>query len=421
MKEIKSKSSVDAAVVIPGSKSVTHRALITAGLAQGESLLKEFLACEDTLYTASALRELGIQISIKGTNATVSGLGGDFASTPAKKEIYVGNSGTSYRLLLSIVALARGEYTLTGTPRMHTRPVGDLVKALNSLGVEASYTQQEGFPPVSINAKGITGGLVKIPGEQSSQFVSSLLLAGPYAESDIEIEVTGNLVSRPYIDVTLDVMKSFGIPVRRDGYRHFRIKAGERYCPAQVKIDGDVSSASYFWGAAAVTGGTVVTENIHPHTTRQGDIALLDIMEEMGCRIERETERVIVHGGRLSGIDVDMGSVPDMVPTLAALALFAEGRTTIRNVPHLRHKESDRLGDTALELRRLGSRVEERDDGLVIHGGASLSGATTDPHDDHRLAMSLAIVGLKVPGIKIIDEDCVEKSFPSFWELWDSL
>jgi 3-phosphoshikimate 1-carboxyvinyltransferase len=421
MKEIRPKSSIDAAVVIPGSKSVTHRALITAGLAQGESLLKEFLTCEDTLYTANALRELGVQISIEGANATVSGLGGEFSDAPAKKEIYVGNSGTSYRLLLSIVALARGEYTLTGTPRMHTRPVGDLVKALNSLGVEASCIERDDFPPVSVNAKGIPGGSVKIPGGQSSQFVSSLLLAGPYAGSDVEIEVTGRLVSRPYVDVTLDVMKSFGIPVSRDGYRCFRIKAGQRYYPSLFKIDGDVSSASYFWGAAAVTGGTVVTENIHPHNTRQGDIALLDIMEKMGCRIERETDRVIVHGGALSGIDVDMGSVPDMVPTLAAIALFAEGKTTIRNVPHLRHKESDRLGDTALELRRLGSRIEERDDGLVIHGGGDLSGATTDPHDDHRLAMSLAIVGLRVPGIKIKDENCVEKSFPRFWELWESL
>jgi 3-phosphoshikimate 1-carboxyvinyltransferase len=304
---------------------------------------------------------------------------------------------------------------------MHTRPVGDLVKALNRLGVEASCIEQDDFPPVSINAKGIPGGRVKIPGGQSSQFVSSLLLSGPYAESDIEIEVTGNLVSRPYVDVTLDVMQSFGIQVNRDGYRYFRVGAGQRYCPSQFKIDGDVSSASYFWGAAAVTGGTVVTENIHPHTTRQGDIALLDIMEEMGCRIERETDRVIVHGGLLSGIEVDMGAIPDMVPTLAAIALFAEGKTTIRNVPHLRHKESDRLGDTVLELRRLGGRVEERGDGLVIHGGESLTGATTDPHNDHRLAMSLAMVGLRVPGIKIKNENCVEKSFPRFWELWDSL
>ncbi len=421
MKEIRSKPSIDAAVGIPGSKSVTHRALITASLAQGKSLLKEFLTCEDTLYTTSALRELGVQISIEGENTTVIGLGGDFSAAPGKKEIYVGNSGTSYRLLLSIVALARGEYILTGTPRMHTRPVGDLVKALNRLGVEASCIEQDNFPPVSINARGIPGGHVKIPGGQSSQFVSSLLLSGPYAESDIEIEVTGNLVSRPYVDVTLDVMQSFGISVSRDGYRYFRVTAGQRYCPCQFKIDGDVSSASYFWGAAAVTGGTVVTENIHPHTTRQGDIALLDIMEEMGCRIERETDRVVVHGGLLSGIEVDMGAIPDMVPTLAAIALFAEGKTTIRNVPHLRHKESDRIGDTALELRRLGSRVEERDDGLVIHGGESLSGATTDPHNDHRLAMSLAVVGLRVPGIRIKNENCVEKSFPGFWELWDSL
>ncbi|MBW1887155.1 MAG: 3-phosphoshikimate 1-carboxyvinyltransferase, partial [Deltaproteobacteria bacterium] len=191
--------------------------------------------------------------------------------------------------------------------------------------------------------------------------------------------------------------------------------------PCRFRVDGDVSAASYFWGAAAVTGGTVITENIHPYATRQGDIALLDILEEMGCHIERKTDRVVVHGGALSGIEADMGAMPDMVPTLAAIALFAEGKTTIRNVSHLRHKESDRLGDTALEWSRLGGRVEESDDGIIIHGGERLSGTVIDPHSDHRLAMSIAIVGLRVPGITIKDEKCVDKSFPTFWRLWDSL
>ena len=421
MKEVKPRSQINASVRIPGSKSVTHRALIAAGLAKGDSLLEEFLACEDTLHTVSALRALGVEISIEGQDVKVSGTGGNFSIPTGRKEIFMGNSGTSYRLLLSTVALARGEYTLTGTQRMHERPIGDLVGALNTLGVEASCIERQGFPPVSVKARGIPGGKVDIPGDKSSQFLSSLLLAGPYTEKGVEIEVTGRLVSRPYVDVTLDIMGVFGIPVNRDGYSYFKIPGTRRYRSCRFKIEGDVSTASYFWAAAAVTKGAITTENIHPITTRQGDIAFLDILEKMGCKVERETDRVVVHGGALSGIEVDMGAMPDMVPTLAAIALFAEGKTTIRNVSHLRHKESDRLHAVALEWSRLGGRAEELADGIIIYGGEGLSGAVVEPHNDHRLAMSLAVVGLKVPGIRIRDEACVNKSFPSFWSHWDSL
>ncbi len=421
MKEIQTRSSIDATVSIPGSKSITHRALIAASLARGESVLEAFLACEDTLHTVNALRELSVEITINGEHTRVQGTGGDFPSSAGRKEIFLGNSGTSYRLLLSTVALARGEYILTGTPRMHARPIGDLVGALNKLGVEASCTEKGGFPPVSVKAKGIRGGKVKIAGDKSSQYVSSLLLAGPYAEKDVEIEVTGRLVSRPYVDVTLEVMNMFGIPVNRDGYRYFKVSGGQRYGPCELKIDGDVSAASYFWAAAAVTGGTIRTENIHPHTTKQGDIDLLDIMEQMGCRIEKRAESVVVRGRALSGIEVDMGAMPDMVPTLAAIALFAKGRTTIRNVPHLRLKESNRLRAIATEWRRLGGRIKELADGLIIHGGSPLSGTVVDSHEDHRIAMSLAAVGLRIPGIRIRGESCVNKSFPRFWELWYGL
>lgn len=421
MIEIKPRSDIDAKVRITGSKSVTHRALITASLAEGESLLEDFLCCEDTLYTVSGLKDMGAGISVEGDRVIVSGTGGDLIPPTERKEIFLGNSGTSYRLLLSIAALGQGEYLLTGSPRMLKRPIGDLARALNQLGVATSYVEKDGYPPVSIKAEGIRGGRVEIPGDISSQYLSSLLLSGPYARKDVEIEVIGSLVSRPYIDLTLDVMESFGIRVDRDGYRCFRVQAGKKYSPSRFSIDGDVSAASYFWGAAAVTGGRIITENIHPHTTRQGDIGLLDIMEEMGCQIRREADRVIVQGGDLSGVEVDMGAMPDMVPTLAAIALFAEGMTVIRNVSHLRHKESDRLGDTALEWSKLGGRIEELEDGLVIHGKGELTGAEIDPHSDHRLAMSMAMVGLRVPGVRIMDENCVDKSFPTFWNLWDSL
>jgi len=421
MKEIKPSGQVMATVAIPGSKSVTHRALIAAGLAEGNSSLHEFLRCEDTLYTADALRELGVGLSPAGETVAVEGTGGMFTRAPERKKIFLGNSGTSFRLLLGVFALAQGEFLLTGTPRMHERPVGDLVAALNRLGVNAACADREGFPPVTLRAAGIHGGKVEMPGSRSSQFISSLLLAGPLAEKGIEIEVTGSLVSRPYVDLTIEVMDRFGVSLTREGYRRFVVPGAQQYQARELTIEGDVSSASYFWAAAAVTGGTVTTTNVYPHTTRQGDIAFLSLLEHMGCRIEREADRVVVRGGRLRGVEVDMGSMPDMVPTLAAVAAFAEGATLIRNVVHLRHKESDRLRTVALEWRRLGVRVDEMADGLVVNGGGRLSGAVVDPHDDHRLAMALAILGLRTPGIKIKDEQCVSKSFPDFWRLWDGL
>lgn len=421
MKAIRPKSRLNTTVRIPGSKSITHRAIIAAVLANGESLLQDFLVCEDTLYTANTLQELGANLSYEEKSIRVTGTGGKFCPALNSKRLYLGNSGTSFRLLLSVVALGRGEFVLTGAQRMLTRPIGPLVTALKQLGVEVSCVENNDCPPVLIKADGIRGGVVTIPGDKSSQFVSSLLLSAPYAENDIEIRIAGELVSRPYVDVSIDVMKLFGVKVDREGYRYFRIPSGQAYQAREFTIQGDASSASYFWAAAAVTGGTVATENIHPYATRQGDIGFLETLERMGCFIEKKPDRVVVHGGTLSGIDVEMSDMPDMVPTLAVIGLFARGKTTIRNVSHLRYKESDRLRALALELNRLGGRVEETGDGLIIHGGRPLSGTLSDPHYDHRLAMSLAVVGLRVPGIRIKEEGCVNKSFSRFWELWDKL
>jgi len=408
-----------ATVMIPGSKSITHRAIIAAALAEGPSVLHHFLECEDTRYTLNAIQALGVKISVEGNRLKVAGRGGNFDPGTTRKEICLGNSGTSFRLLLSVVALCSGEFLMTGTKRMCARPVGSLVSALNTLGVAASYVEQEGLPPVSITATGICGGRVLMEGHQSSQFVSSLLLSGPYAERDIEIHVKGELVSKPYVDITCDVMAQFGVRVERDNYHRFMIPSGQTYRAGEFAIQGDASSAAYFWAAAAVTGGTITTENIHPYATQQGDIRFLEVLEKMGCRIEKKSDRVMVHGRRLSGIEADMGAMPDMVPTLAAIALFAEGKTVIRNVSHLRFKESDRLHAIALEWNRLGGRVEELPEGLIIHGGGPLSGREVNPHDDHRLAMSLAVIGLRVPGMIIKNKTCVNKSFPGFWELWD--
>jgi len=421
MKEIKPISDLNATSKIPGSKSITHRAIIAASLARGESLLKNFLECEDTVYTAGTLKELGVGISFEEETLTVAGTGGLFQPVSDRKDLYLGNSGTSFRLLLSVVALGHGEFLMTGTPRMLERPVGALVTALNQLDVKASCIERNSCPPVLIKADGIRGGKAQIAGNQSSQYLSSLLLSGPYAEKGIEIEVTGELVSSPYVDITVDVMEQFGVQVERQEYNYFKIPSGQGYDACEFVVQGDASSASYFWSAAAVTGGTVITENIYPFKTRQGDIRFLEILERMGCRVEKNTDRVVVHGGELSGIEADMSSMPDMVPSLAAVALFSSGRTHIRNVHHLRIKESDRLHSIAHEWNKLGAGVEETEDGLIIHGGGIFSGAVLDPHDDHRIAMSLAVIGLKVPGVKIQNEGCVNKSFPHFWESWDQL
>lgn len=421
MKEIIPRTDINTVVNIPGSKSLSHRALITAGLARGESKLESFLTCEDTLLTLNALKDMGVEISTVGDDVLIKGNGGSFALSTEKKDIYLGNSGTSFRLLLSVAALGRGEFIFRGAPRMNSRPIKALVDAMCRLGVQTTCIEQNGYPPVHINAMGIKGGKVEISGDISSQYISSLLLSGPYAEKDVTIEVIGKLISRPYLDLTMDVMDDFGVQVEHDDYKYFRVPSGKEYQARSYRIDGDISSASYFWGAAAVTGGEIRTKNIHPISTRQGDIALLNILEKMGCHIEKRTDEVVVRGDRLSGVEVDMGAMPDMVPTLASVALFADGKTTIRNVAHLRHKESDRLGDTAREWSRLGARVVVLEDGLEISGGDKLHGALLDPHNDHRLAMSLAIVGLKVPGIMIKNENCVDKSFPSFWKLWESI
>ncbi len=421
MEEIKPKPQLKATLRMPGSKSITHRALITASMASGESWLFNFLDCEDTRYTMDALQKLGAQFSIEGDSLKVGGTGGKFWPAPVRKEIYLGNSGTSIRLLLSVVALCRGEFFLTGTDRMLKRPIAPLVMALNQLGVEASCVKKNGCPPVSVRANGISGGRVHIKGDESSQFISSLLLSGPYAENSVEIKVPGKLASKPYVDITIDVMEQFGVEVENYSYRSFRVPSNQKYRPKEFIIEGDVSSASYFWAAAAVTGGTVVTENIYPFNTRQGDIRFLEILERMGCSIEKKSDQVVVHGGKLSGIEVDMNSMPDMVPTLAAIALFSDGKTSIRNVHHLRLKESDRLHAIVLEWKRLGGRVEEIDDGIIIHGGVRLSGAMMESHNDHRMAMSLAVVGLRVPGVRITNKKCVQKSFPKFWQLWNRL
>lgn len=412
MIEVRPLNQCDGVVTIPGSKSYTHRALILSSLADGESILIHALRCEDTERTAQALLKFGVEIFWESDDVRVLGTGGMYKGGDEK--IDVGNSGTSMRFLTALAGLKKGITLLDGSERMRKRPIGELLSGLGELGVRAYSQKSNDYPPVIVESQGLKGGTVKIKGEESSQFLSGLLMVAPYAQRDVSIEVTGSLASEPYVDITLDVMSAFGVGIRNQGYRSFFIKAGQRYLPQKYRIEGDASNASYFFSAAAVCRGRVKVKNLNPATI-QGDIGFLDILERMGCGVTRGSDWIEVLGGELHGIQIDMNEMPDLVPTLAVTAAFARGRTVIQNIGHLRFKESDRIHALAAELGKMGIRVNEGEDGLEVEGGKP-QGAEIETYDDHRMAMSFAIAGLGVPGVKIKGERCVDKSFPEFWE-----
>jgi len=414
---IRPREKVEATVFLPGSKSLTHRALIAGALATGESIITNALVAEDTRLTAQALQRLGAGLTWEGTTVRLTGTGGRFR--PVAEPLHFGNSGTSHRFFTALVSLGEGEYCLTGTPRLCQRPVGELLAALKLLGVKAVSQRGDGCPPVIITG-GLKGGRTRLSGQLSSQFLSALLLIGPLAPLGVEVEITGELVSRPYVDLTLEVMAAFGISFFRRGYRYFQVPGGQTYQPREYAVEGDASSAAYFWAAAAVTGGRVTVANLAVDST-QGDIDFLSVLARLGCHIESSPAGLTVTGGPMHGITVDMSAMPDQVPTLAVVAAFAQGETRITGVPHLRHKESDRLAAVATELRKLGAEAEETPDGLRILGGRPLHGALIHTYDDHRIAMSFAVAGLRVPGVLIADPDCVAKSFPEFWRHWETL
>ena len=417
MIEIKPLHHCNAVITIPGSKSYTHRALILSSLADGESVLINALRCEDTEHTAEALKKFGVPVSWESDHIQVLGRGGKFEAS--EDRIDVGNSGASMRFLTALAALKKGITLLDGSERMRKRPIGELLNGLEELGVKAYSKKGDGYPPVIVESQGLKGGTARVKGEESSQFLSGLLMVAPYAQKDVNIEVTGSLASKPYVDITQDVMSAFGAEIKNQGYRSFFIKMGQRYLPQKYRIEGDASNASYFFSAAAVCRGRVKVENLKP-VTIQGDIGFLEILERMGCRVTRGSDWIEVLGGELHGIEMDMNEMPDLVPTLAVTAAFAQGKTVIRNIGHLRFKESDRLHALAVELSKMGIRIKEGEDGLEMDGGKP-HGAEIETYDDHRMAMSFAVAGLAVPGVKIKGERCVDKSFPHFWEKLQNL
>lgn len=416
--EIAPRGPIRATVRPPGSKSITNRALVCAALADGGSTLTGALDSEDTQVMIAALKKMGVGIETRWDESLVkvSGSGGNLPAIGG--ELYVANSGTTVRFLACTVSLGRGTFRLEGTARMRERPIGDLIESLKQLGVDAAAESPGGCPPVEIQAAGLRGGRATIRGDVSSQFISGLLLAAPYASQTVVLTVEGELVSKPYVLITLAVMEAFGVRVEHDALRGFRIPQAH-YRGREYAIEPDASAASYFFAAAAISGGEVTVEGLS-RASLQGDVALVDVLERMGCQVIFGANDIRVSGGRLRGVAVNMNAISDTVQTLAAAALFADGPTTITGVRHIRHKETDRISALANELRKLGASVEEFPDGLRITP-APLHGAKIDTYDDHRMAMSLALVGLRQPGVVIRNPACTAKTYPRFWDDLNSL
>jgi 3-phosphoshikimate 1-carboxyvinyltransferase len=402
----------------PGSKSITNRALICASLADSVSTLTGALDSEDTRVMIDGLGRLGIAVESldSGRRLIVCGAGGEIPTLEA--ELFCGNSGTTIRFLTAMATLGHGSFRLDGVERMHQRPIDDLLTALCGLGAHATSENGDGCPPVVVHANGLPGGSTTVRGDISSQYLSGVLMTAPCAKATVQLLVDGMLVSQPYVRMTLEVMKSFGVNVATtEKLQRFDIDAPQIYNACQYAIEPDASAASYFWAAAAICGGKVTVEGLSA-VSLQGDVAFVECLEQMGCSVRRDGNGITIIGGSLHGIDVDMNAISDTVQTLSVVALFAEGATRIRNVGHIRHKETDRIGAVATELRKLGATVHEHDDGLTIEPPLPnlLKAATVDTYQDHRMAMSFALAGLRIPGVRIANPTCVDKTYPRFFE-----
>lgn len=410
-------SLVSGEVNLPGSKSVSNRALLLAALASGKTRLTNLLDSDDIRHMLNALTKLGVsyQLSDNNTVCEVEGLGSSFNVENAQ-ELFLGNAGTAMRPLAAALCLGSGEYVLTGEPRMKERPIGHLVDALKTAGADIEYLENENYPPLKIKGTGLKGGTVKIDGSISSQFLTAFLMSAPLAEGDIKIDIIGELVSKPYIDITLHIMKQFGVDVINNDYQSFVVPSGQSYkAPGDFLVEGDASSASYFLAAAAIKGGEIKVTGIGRNSI-QGDIQFADALEKMGAEIEWGDDYVVSRRGELKAVDLDFNHIPDAAMTIATAALFAEGTTAIRNVYNWRVKETDRLSAMATELRKVGAEVEEGEDYITITPTANLKHAAIDTYDDHRMAMCFSLVALSDTPVTINDPKCTSKTFPDYFD-----
>jgi len=403
-------------VRLPGSKSLSNRMLLLAALAEGQTALENVLDSEDVAVMVAALRQLGVDV--QGELATgrlrVQGCGGPLPG--GEHALFLGNAGTAMRPLTAVLTLGRGTYTLSGVPRMHERPIGDLVLALRALGAEIACLEREGYPPLRIAARGLPGGETGISGVTSSQYVTALLLAAPYAQAPVTVRIVDRLVSVPYVAMTIALMERFGVRVEREDWRRFHVPGGQRYrSPGRALVEGDASSASYFLAGAALRGGTVRVEGCGTDSL-QGDARFAAVLERMGATVRWEPAAIEVRGGALlRGIDADLQDLPDAAMTLAVAALFAEGPTTLRGIGNWRVKETDRMAAMAAELAKLGARTEVGDDSLVVHPPPRLQAARIATYNDHRMAMAFSLAACGGVPVTIENPGCVAKTFPDYF------
>jgi len=408
-------SAVTGEVSAPPSKSYTHRAVILASLAAGETVIEEPLLSDDTRYTIDACRSLGADIKQDGNRLKITGTGGQIRVAADRQRIFAGNSGSTIRMVAPLAALSQNRVILDGDSRLRQRPIGDLLSALESLGIHAHSLNNNGCPPIEIRGGKFNTGEVTIPGQVSSQHVSALLMIAPYTTEGLRIKIAEGLRSRPYIDITLDVMQAFGVEAVNKDYKQFLVKGGQEYKARHYRIEGDYSSAAYFFAAGAIGGQPVTVKNLKNNSV-QGDRYLLNILSQTGCSVEYQKEQVrISRHDELKGVILDMGDYPDIVPTVAIVAAYAQGKTEITNIGHLRFKESNRLSDTAAELAKMGIKADVTESTMVVYGGKP-RGAEIEAHGDHRMAMSFAVAALFAEGDSTVNgAEAVTKSYPQFF------
>lgn len=415
-------NKVDGIVNVPGSKSLSNRALLLAAIASGTTKVTNLLDSDDIRHMLTALKQLGVEYSLSAdkTECEVNGLGGVF-SVSETQELFLGNAGTAMRPLCAVLAASSGTFVLTGEPRMEERPIGSLVDTLRQAGAKISCLKEEGYPPLKIVGSQLKGGKLSIDGSISSQFLTAILMAAPTFSEDTLIEVEGELVSKPYIDITLHTMRSFGIEVENRDYQSFFIKGNQTYqSPGKFMVEGDASSASYFLAAGAIKGGTVRVTGIGKNSI-QGDIRFADVLEAMGAKVTWEDDFIEITGAPLKAVDMDMNHIPDAAMTIATTALFAEGTTAIRNIYNWRVKETDRLYAMATELRKVGADVVEGEDFIVVTPPSQLKLAEIDTYNDHRIAMCFSLVSLSDTKVIINDPGCTAKTFPDYFERFASI
>ena len=415
------KDKINGTVNLPGSKSISNRALLLAALAEGPVKLTNLLESADVNRMCEGLQTLGLDLvrDLEGRSAKLTGCGGPLPN--GDFDLYLENAGTAVRSMSAAICLSQGSYRIDGNPRMRERPIKHLVDGLVPLGANIEYELNEGFPPLLIKANGLKGGCTSVDGSVSSQYLTALLMTAPYAENDVKIDIIGDLTSKPYIDMTIKLMKKFGVDVVNNDFKNFTVKAGQKYVnPECFFIEGDASSASYFLGAAAIKGQARVTG--YGPDSIQGEAGFANVMGLMGAEVSYGDNSVEVKStGRLKGIDIDMNNMTDTGMTLAVVAMFAEGKTAIRNIYNWRVKETERIKAVATELRKVGAEVEEGYDYIIITPPEKLRGAEIETYDDHRMAMAFSLLSLGSDEITILDPKCTSKTFPDYFDVWDSV